>query len=238
MRHSTIQPNTLHCMLPSKLSRCPEVHTGVQSQFWFQFDSISHLEPSWLCAPLEHQQQTLFPSETPRCSRWLWRLWQNLVPSDGELYTSRCPGDGSHCIHTSITLPLVYVSLEWHRWYTFRRGCSYSVAVYTTPGDVYAFLLPIAPLYLSAIAMYLMPHSPHVYLALRFCFEYHACGCTCLAIIVFHRSETYTPIFTLSITMPSVLHILHWFIIGLWCLFLLIHIQIIAILAIITVNIT
>jgi len=38
----------------------------------------------------------------------------------------------------------VYVPLERHVCYTVRRGCSYAVAVYTTPGDLYAFLRPIA----------------------------------------------------------------------------------------------
>jgi len=71
-------------------------------------------------------------------------------------------------------------------------------------------------IYLSAIAIYRMPHSPHICSALRFChilqyglgFRYLACRCISFAIIVFYRSEIYRLIFTLSSTMPSVLHIL------------------------------
>jgi len=49
--------------------------------------------------PVEvHQQQLQLPSETPRCSGWLWRLWRNLVPSDGESKGTRHPSDGSCCI--------------------------------------------------------------------------------------------------------------------------------------------
>ena len=87
-----------------------------------------------------------------------------------------------------------------------------------------------------------MPHS-HLCVALKFCylsqyglrFGYIACRCICFAIIVFYKSEIYCPIFTLSSTMPSVLHILHWSIIEMRCFFLLI--RIIAILALIPVDI-
>jgi len=111
---------------------------------------------------------------------------------------------------------LVYPPPERPVYYTLRRGYIYAVAVHTMPGDVYAFLRPIATFYLTAIGIYRMPHSPHICLALRFChilqysvrFGYLACRCICFAIIVFYRSEIYSPIFTLSITMPSVLHIL------------------------------
>jgi len=44
----------------------------------------------------------------------------------------------------------VYASSEQHVCYTLRRGCSYAEAVYTTPGDVSAFLRPSAKFYLSA----------------------------------------------------------------------------------------
>jgi len=96
------------------------------------------------------------------------------------------------------------------------------------------------------LAIYRMPHSPHICLALRFChileynlcFGYLACCCICFAIIVFYRSEIYTAIFTLSSTMSSVLHILSWSIIGLRCLFLLIRICVVAMLALIPVDIT
>ena len=100
--------------------------------------------------------------------------------------------------------------------YTLRRGRSYAVAVHTTPEDVYASLWPIARFYLSAIAVYRMPHLLHLCSALRFWhllqyslrFGYLACRCICFAIIVFYRSEIYSLICTLSGTMPSVLHIL------------------------------
>jgi len=101
-------------------------------------------------------------------------------------------------------------------------------------------------IFLSAIAIYRMPHSLHICLAVRFRhilqyslrFVYIACRFICFAIIVFYRSEIYSPIFTLSSTMPSVLHILHWSVIGLRCLFLLIGIRIVALLALIPLVIT
>jgi len=88
-----------------------------------------------------------------------------------------------------------------------------------------------------------MQHS-HWCLALSVChllqyslrFRYIACHWICFAIIVFFTSEINFPIFTLSCTMPSVLHILCWSIIGLRCFFLLI--RIVALLALISVNIS
>jgi len=144
-----------------------------------------------------------------------------------------------------MTLRLVYAPSERHTCYTLRRGCRYAVAVHTTPGDIYACLQPIATFYLSAIAKYRMPHSPHICWALRIChilqyslrFGYLACGCICFAIIVFYWSHIYSPIFTLSSTMPSVLHILHWSIMCLQCFFLLIRIGIVTILTLIPVTI-
>jgi len=61
-----------------------------------------------------------------------------------------------------------------------------------------------------------MPYS-HLCLALRFCyllqychrFGYITCCSICFAIIIFYKFEIYCPFFTLSSTMPSVLHILH-----------------------------
>ena len=189
---------------------------------------------------------TLVSSERPRRSGRLWLLSRNLVPSDGELHASRRPGDGSRCILTAITMHLVYAPSERHVCYTLRRGCSYAVAVYTTPGDVHAILRPIGTFHLSAVAIYRMPHSPHICFALRFChilqyslcFGYIACWGICFTIIVFYRSEIYSLIFTLCSTVPLVLHILCGSIIGLRCLFLLIHIHIVAILALIPVDIT
>jgi hypothetical protein len=138
------------------------------------------------------------------------------MPCDGEIHASHRPGDGSCGILTSITMNLVYAPSERHVCYTLRRGCSYAVAVHTTPGDDYASLRQKATFYLSAIAIYRMPHSPHLCSALRFChilqysipFGYLVCRCIWFAITVFYRSEIYRLIFKLSSTMPSVLHIL------------------------------
>jgi hypothetical protein len=91
-----------------------------------------------------------------------------------------------------------------------------------------------------------MAHSPHISFASRFChllqyslhLGYIACLCICFTFIVFDTSEIYCPIFTPSSTMPSLLHILRWSIIGLRCFFHLICILIIGILALIPVDIT
>jgi len=129
--------------------------------------------------------------------------------------------------------------------YTVCRGCSYAAAVYTTLGNVYTLFRISATLYLSISAIYQMLHSPHICLALRCChilqyslrFRCIACCCICFAIIVFYRSEIHCPIFTVCSTTPLVLHMLRWFIIGLQCLLLLIPIRIIAIIALIPVDI-
>jgi hypothetical protein len=105
---------------------------------------------------------------------------------------------------------------ERHVCYTLRRGCSYTVAIHTTPRNVYASLQPTATFYLSAISIYRMPHLPHLCSVFRFChilkyslrFGYLACCCICFAIIVFYKSEIYSLILTLCSTMTSVLHIL------------------------------
>jgi len=131
-------------------------------------------------------------------------------------------------------------------WYTLPRCCRYAVAAYTTPGDVYAFRQPSATFYLSTIAIYWMLHPPHICLGLKCChllqyslrFGYIACHWICSAIIIFYRSEIYCIIVTLCSTMPSVLQILRWSIMGLWCFFLLRRIRIIAILALLPVDIT
>jgi len=44
----------------------------------------------------------------------------------------------------------VYALSERHVFYTLCRGCSFAEAVYTMPGNVYAFLQPSAIFYLSA----------------------------------------------------------------------------------------
>jgi len=130
--------------------------------------------------------------------------------------------------------------------HTLPRGRSYAVAVYTTPGDVSAVVRLIPTFYHSAIAIYRMPHSPHICLDLRFChilhyslpFEYIACQCICFAIIVIYRSGIYSLICTLSSTMHLVLHILRWSIISLRGLFFLICIRIVTIHALIPFDIT
>ena len=153
------------------------------------FDEESSQLHLWEHSTELHQQQPWYPSETPGCSGLLWWLWLNLLPCDGELYATNCPGDESCCILSSLTLRPecgdISATTEWHMYYTLRRGCSYAVAGFTTPGDVYVFPWPIAKWYLSAIATYRMPHSPQICLALRFChlfqyslrFEYIACSC-------------------------------------------------------------
>jgi len=82
--------------------------------------------------------------------------------------------------------------------------------------------------------------SPYRWFALRCChlfkyslrFRYIACDCIGFDIIVFYRSEIYWPIFTLTSTMPSILKILRWSIIGLRCFFHLICICIVALIPI------
>jgi len=190
-----------------------------------------------------HQQQPYLRSDVPSCSGRLSKLWWNLVPSAREFLTS-------HCVYTYFTLcsdcGYGYIPSEQHVCYTLCRGCSYVVAVDTTPGDIYAFLWPCAILYHSVIAIYRKLHSPHICFAWRcchllqynLCWEYIACCCICFAIIEFSRSAIYCRMFALSTTMPSVLHILHWPIIGLRFFFVLIRIRILAIIALIPVDIT
>jgi len=55
-----------------------------------------------------HQQRPWFPTETPRCSGRLWRLWRNLVPSDWEFHATCRPGNESGRTRTSCTF-------WWHR---------------------------------------------------------------------------------------------------------------------------
>jgi len=199
---------------------------------------------------MPHRQQPKFPSGTSGYSGWLWPLWRNLVPTDVEFHSSRCPGDRLHCILPCFTLRPecgdIYPPSEWHVCYTLHRGSSYSLNIHTMPGDVYAFLWPSATFFLSTIAIYQTPHSIHISLALRWChllqytlrFGYIACRCICFNIIIFYRSEIYCPIFTLSSTMPSVLHILGWSSIGLRCFIHLIPIRIVAIVPFIPIDIT
>jgi hypothetical protein len=170
---------------------------------------------------------TLSPSTTTRvCIRNTWvfhsaltaltephTLRGILVPSDGEVHAF-------HVIHTCSTLRPeggdVYALSEPHVCDTPHRGRSYAIAIYTTPDDVYASLWLSATFYLSAIGIYRMLHLPQICFALRchhlvlysLCFEYITYLFICFAIIVFYTSEIYCPIFTLSSTMPSVLHIL------------------------------
>jgi len=99
----------------------------------------------------------------------------------------------------------VYAPSERHVCYTLRMDCSYGVAVYTKPGDVYAFLRPIAT---CCTLIYVQLGDCHV-LQYSLRFGYIACRCISFASIVFYMSEIYCQIITLSSTMSSVLHILH-----------------------------
>jgi len=154
------------------------------------------------------------------------------------------PGDVLHCILPSITMRLLYAPSERHVCYTLLRGCGYAVDIYRTLGVVYAFLRPVATVYLSGIAIYRIPHLPHICLGLRFCqilqyslrFGYIACCCICFAIIVFYRSEIYSLIFTLSSNRKLFLYIVCWSIIGSRFLFLLIRIHMVGILALLPVD--
>jgi len=199
---------------------------------------------------LHHQQQLWFVSETPGCSSRLWLLWQNLIPTDRQFHSFLRPDNGSIRIHTAYTkrpeCGHLCAPSEQHLCYTLCQACSNAAAIYTPPDDVYAFLWLSATFYLSATTIYQMQHSPHICLACRCChllqyrlrFRYIACRCICFAIIVFYSSEIYCPIFTLSTTMRSVLHILRQSMNGLRCFFLLNRTCIVAILALIPVNIT
>jgi len=83
------------------------------------------------CEPkhILHQQQPYFPTETHGCSGRLCWLWQNLVPSDGEIHATR------RIAHIPpVLFGDVYAQSERHVCYTLRSGCSYAEAVYTTPG--------------------------------------------------------------------------------------------------------
>jgi hypothetical protein len=82
--------------LTSVISEAPRLVTGTHELF------VGRLK---LEAGNSHQQQLQFPSETPGCSEWLWRLWKNLVPSDVKLHASCHPGDGSHCIAEHLGAP-------------------------------------------------------------------------------------------------------------------------------------
>jgi len=112
----------------------------------------------------QHQLPTLI-------SRWNTRVFRTAQTAQTKLRTlsQRTTHFPLHrwwvALHTSITLGLVYTLSARQVGYTLHRGCSYAVAVYTTPSDVYVFLRPIATFYLTSIAIYRMPHSPHICLA-------------------------------------------------------------------------
>jgi len=143
--------------------------------------------PTWSSVTVLHQQQTYFPSGTPGCAWQPWQLCRNPVPSDGESnVTRRIPPlqlllyhvpyacDASRCVlpcerslprsQASVTLHPecvdVYVPSERHVYYTIRRGFTHILAVYPMPSAVYALLSPSARVYISAHAMYRMPHPP------------------------------------------------------------------------------
>ena len=101
-------------------------------------------------------------------------------------------------------------------------------------------ILPLRQCYILDVALALSMFSFRCCHTLQysFCFGYITCHCTCFAIIVFYKTEIYSLIFTLSSSIPEVLNILRWSIIGLRCSFLLIRIRIVAILPLIPVDVT
>jgi len=71
----------------------------------------------------------------------------------------------------SLHMYLLYFAPEWvdiyepperQVCYTLCRGCSYAVAVCTTPCNDFAFLQPSGTCYLSLVVIYQVPHSPHI----------------------------------------------------------------------------
>ena len=84
--------------------------------WWSQSTCSAKYQLSGTCeVKLSHQRRPEFPSATPGCSGRLWRIWRNLVPSDGELHTTRRSGDGLRCTCTSLTC--------WWRIRTIRMTC-------------------------------------------------------------------------------------------------------------------
>jgi len=174
-----------------------------------------------------HLQQLWFPSETPGCSGRLWRLRRNLVFSDGHITHTTLPRQWNAlhkyllyvapgmwwCVRTIRTTRVLqssqWLQLSCRRWpNAWRCSC-------LAPAKCH--IVPLRYCYISDAVL------SHICLALRCChlwqyslrLEYITCRCICFAIIVFYRSQIYCLIFTLSSTMPSVLHILCWCIIGL-----------------------
>jgi len=131
-------------------------------------NSWKQMDCTWLCMKFISNSPS-FREKRPAVCCQLWQLWWNLVPSDGQLHAF-------HYILTPCTLCPecggIYVPSEWHVCYTLCRGSSYAEAIYTMPGDIYVFLRPSATFYLSAIAIYRMPHSRHICLILR-CWHFY-----------------------------------------------------------------
>jgi hypothetical protein len=183
-------------------------------------------------------------------SRQHWKRWRNLVPGDRKRHASHCPGDVLHYIFAPIILYVHcgggYERSESTVWYTYCRGWPYAVVIYTTYGDVDAFPRLSAIFYLSAAIIYSMWHSPNICLALICChlsqlrlrFGNIACHWICFTNVILYRFELFCSIFTLTSTIPSALHILHWFIIGLQCFIHFIQIDIITIITLIPADIT
>jgi len=135
-------------------------------------------------------------SEPYECLTSLWQLSWNLVHFTRELHAAYPPGDRLPCIVTSWALCLdcgdIYAPSEGHMCYTLGRGSSCAVAIYPITSDVCAFLWLHTTFYFFDIAIYLMLHSPNIYLAFRYCnlfrysfhFRYNACHCISFNIIL------------------------------------------------------
>lgn len=154
-------------------------------------------------------------------------VWNTLVMGTAVMaLTERCTICPSNTLFLSprhwvamptYLLPVVprYAPSERHVCYSLCIGCCYIFTGYTKCGNIYNFFLRCDQLYLSAVAIYWMVHLPHICLALRYChilqyslrFGYISFHCSCFAIVVFYRSEVSCRIFTLSSTIPAVLHI-------------------------------
>jgi len=163
-----------------------------------------------------HQQQLQVPSGTPGCSRRLWWLWQNLVPSDGELSATRRPGDGSCCIRTPSVCRDVYTPSDGHVCYTLCRGCTYAEAIYTMPGNVKPYLLLIVQRFsklmhsvciLINVSMYFYSYlSPHSISGLAACSD-----CRQFEVRLKMTTNMYSPLLSppwlpLCLCTPAVAH--------------------------------
>ena len=171
------------------------------------FTDFHHMQPTKMpiVRPVTHRDAPASLSATTLVSVWNTRVFQTALTVLNEprtLWQRITRYAVTHVTGHAAYVPRlhcgnVYVSSERHMCYTLCRGCSDAEAVYTTAGDVYAFLRPSDTLYLSTIAIYWMLHCLQICLVLRCChllqislrFRYIAYHCICFAIIVFYRYE-------------------------------------------------